>query len=220
MPEQSDESQNASLLSGITEQAEVEVKKIAEDAERQAKEIVEGARKRAETIHQDAEEKGRKQAEGILKKNAQAIEAEQRKLRLKAQEELFDKAMGRVKEKLQELTERPDYPSILKGWIVEGALGLSEDALKVNASKRELGMITDNLLREVEADVKTVTGRSVKIERTDQPPLQKQGIFLTAREGRLAFNNLADARLERYSTVIRRMIYQHMEPSESKVSKG
>ncbi|MCF7947650.1 MAG: hypothetical protein K9M94_03525 [Spirochaetia bacterium] len=215
MPEQSKESQNTSLLSGISEQAKAEVKKISEDGERQAKEIVEGARKKAESIREDAEEKGRKQAEGILEKNAQAIEAEQRKLRLKAQEELFNKTMGRVKEKLQALTERSDYRSILKGWIAEGAIGLSEDTLKVNASERELKLITDNVLREAEAEVKSVTGRSVKIERTDQPPLQKQGVFLTAREGRLAFNNLAEARLERFSTVIRRMIYQHMEPSES-----
>jgi len=215
MPEQNKESQNASLLSGISEQAKAEVKKVSEDAERQAKEIVEGARKRAESIRQDAEEKGRKQAEGILTKNAQAIEAEQRKLRLKAQEELFNKAMRRVKEKLQALTGRSDYSSILKGWIAEGAIGLSEDALKVNASEQELKLITNDVLQEAEAEVKSVTGRSVKIERTEKPPLQKQGVFLTAREGRLAFNNLAEARLERYSTVIRRMIYQHMEPSES-----
>src|SRR6056297_211235 len=214
MPEQNEESQNASLLSGISEQAKAEVKKVSEDAERQAKEIVEGARKRAESIRQDAEEKGRKQAEGILTKNAQAIEAEQRKLRLKAQEELFNKAMRRMKEKLQALTERSDYRSILKGWIVEGAIGLSEDALKVNASEQELKLITNDVLREAEAEVKTVTGRSVKIERTAQSPLQKQGVFLTAREGRLAFNNLAEARLERYSTVIRRMIYRRMESSD------
>ena len=214
MPEQNEESQNASLLSGISEQAKAEVKKVSEDAERQAKEIVEGARKRAESIRQDAEEKGRKQAEGILTKNAQAIEAEQRKLRLKAQEELFNKAMRRVKEKLQALTERSDYRSILKGWIVEGAIGLSEDALKVNTSEQELKLITNDVLREAEAEVKTVTGRSVKIERTAQSPLQKQGVFLTAREGRLAFNNLAEARLERYSTVIRRMIYRRMESSD------
>ncbi|MDZ7792304.1 MAG: V-type ATP synthase subunit E family protein [Spirochaetia bacterium] len=214
MPEKSKESQNTSLLSGISEQVEAEVKKISEDAERQAKEIVEGGRKKAESIRRDAEEKGRKQAEGILKKNAQAIEAEQRKLLLKAQEELFSKAMGRVKEKLQALTERSDYRSILKGWIVEGAIGLAEDALKVNASEQELELITDGLLREAEAEVKSMTGRSVKIERTDQPPLQKQGVILTAREGRLAFNNTAEARLDRYSTVIRRMIYQRMEPSD------
>src|SRR6056297_2001635 len=215
MPEQSKESQNTSLLSGISEQAEAEVKKISEDAERQAKEIVEGGRKKSESIRQDAEEKGRKQAEVILKKNAQAIEAEQRKLRLKAQEELFNKAMTRVKEKLQALTEQSDYRSILKGWIAEGAIGLSEDELKVNASEQELKLITDELLREAEAEVKFVTGRSVQIERADGPPLQKQGVFLTAREGRLAFNNLAEARLERYSTVIRRMIYQRMQASES-----
>jgi len=214
MPEQSKESQNTSLLSGISEQAEAEVKKISEDAERQAKEIVEGGRKKSESIRQDAVEKGRKQAEVILKKNAQAIEAEQRKLRLKAQEELFAKAMGRVKEKLQSLTERSDYRSILKYWIAEGAIGLSEDKLRVNASEQELKLITDGLLREAEAEVKSVTGRLVKIERTDQPPMQKQGVFLTARDGRLAFNNLVEARLDRYSTVIRRMIYQRMEPSD------
>lgn len=214
MPEQSEDSQDASLLSGITEQAETEVKKITEEAERQAQEIVEGGRKKAESIRSDAEEKGRKQAEEVLKKNAQAIEAEQRKLQLKARENLFDETLGRVKEKLRALRERRDYSSILKGWIVEAAVGLAEPELEVNAAEQELKLISDEVLQEAEAEVKAVTGRSVKIERADGPPLQKQGIFLTAREGRLAFNNLVEQRLERYSTVIRRMIYQRMEPSD------
>ncbi len=214
MPEQSVDSQDASLLSGITEQSEAEVKKITEEAERQAQEIVEGGREKAEAIRSDAEEKGRKQAEDVLKKNAQAIEAEQRKLQLKARENLFDETLGRVKEKLRALRDRRDYSSILKGWIVEAAVGLGEPELKVNAAEQELKLMSDEVLHEAEAEVKSVTGRSVKIERADGPPLQKQGVFLTAREGRLAFNNLVEQRLERYSTVIRRMIYQRMEPSD------
>lgn len=215
MPEQDEQSQSASLLSGISQQASAEVERIKTETERQAKEIVEGGRKKADTILQEAEEKGSQQYQEILNKNAQAIEAEQRKIRLKTQEELFNKALRRVREKLHALSERPDYGSIVKGWIVEAAIGLSEERLAVNGSKEELRLISDGLLREAEAEVESVTGRNVKIERADAPPLQKQGIFLTAREGRLAFNNLVDARLERYSTVIRRMIYRRMETSES-----
>ena len=215
MPEQSEQSQSASLLTGISQQAGAEVKRIKEESERQAKEIVEGGRKKAETILHEAEEKGSQQYKEILKKNAQAIEAEQRKIRLKTQEELFDKTLQQVRKKLYALRERSDYNSILKGWIVEAAIGLSEEQLTVNASKEELALITDELLREAEAEVKSVSGRSVKIERADAAPLQKQGIFLTAREGRLAFNNLVEARLERYSTIIRRMIYRRMEESEA-----
>ncbi len=215
MSEHSENSQSHSLLSGIAEQAESEVKKIEEEADLQAKEIVEGGRKKAESIRREAEEKGKKQADEIAQKNAQAIEAEQRKSRLKAQEDLFSKALKRVKEKLHALSERSDYSSILKGWIVEAAIGLSEDQLWVNASEQEMALLTDELLKDAESEVKAVTGRSVHIERSDKAPLSKQGVFLTAREGRLAFNNLIEARLERYSTVIRRMIYQRMEPSES-----
>ena len=215
MPKQDDQSQSASLLSGISQEAEDEVKRITQEAERQAREIVEGGRRKAETIGHEAEEKGKQQYDDILKKNEQAIEAEQRKIRLKTQEQLFNQAMRRVKEKLRALTERSDYSSIIKGWIVEAAIGLSEEQLTVNGSETEVELITDDLLRQAEAEVKSNTGRTVKITRADAPPLQKQGIFLTAREGRLAFNNLVEARLERYSTVLRRMIYRRMEPSES-----
>jgi vacuolar-type H+-ATPase subunit E/Vma4 len=211
MPEQSEQLQSTSLLSGISQQAAAEVKRIEEEAERQAKEIVEGGRKKADTILHEAEEKGSQQYREILNKNAQAIEAEQRKIRLKNQEDLFHQALRRVKEKLHALRERSNYSSILKGWIVEGAIGLSEEQLLVTTSNEELTLITDKLLREAEAEVKSVTGRNVTIERAEAAPLQKQGIFLTAREGRLAFNNLVEARLERYSTVIRRMIYRSME---------
>lgn len=215
MPKQDDQSQCASLLSGITQEAEEEVSRISEEAERQAKEIVEGGRKKADTIRHEAEAKGKQQYNEILKKNSQAIEAEQRKIRLKAEEELFAKALGRVKAKLRALSERSDYSSILKGWIVEAAIGLSEEPLTVNASGAEMRLITDDLLRQAEAEVESLTGRTVKIARADAPPLQKQGILLIAREGRLAFNNLVEARLQRYSTVIRRMIYRRMEASES-----
>lgn len=215
MPEQDEHSQSASLLSGISQQASAEVERIKTETERQAKEIVEGGRKKADTILHEAEEKGSQQYQEILNKNAQAIEAEERKIRLKTQEELFHKALRRVREKLHALSEHSDYSSILKGWIVEAAIGLSEERLAVNGSKEELRLISDGLLREAEAEVESITGRSVKIERTDAVPLQKQGIFLTARDGRLAFNNLVEARLERYSTVIRRMIYRRMEESEA-----
>ncbi len=215
MPKQDDQSQSASLLSGISQEAEDEVRRITQETELQAQEIVEGGRRKATAIRHEAEEKGKQQYDETLRKNEQAIEAEQRKIRLKTQEQLFNQAMRRVKEKLRGLTESPDYSSILKGWIVEAAIGLSEEQLTVNGSETEMELITDDLLRQAEAEVKSMTGRRVKIEKADAAPLQKQGIFLTAREGRLAFNNLVEARLERYSTVIRRMIYRRMQSSES-----
>ena len=215
MPKQDDQSQSASLLSGISQEAEDEVRRITQETELQAQEIVEGGRRKAAAIRHEAEEKGKQQYDETLRKNEQAIEAEQRKIRLKTQEQLFNQAMRRVKEKLRGLTESPDYSSILKGWIVEAAIGLSEEQLTVNGSETEMELITDDLLRQAEAEVKSMTGRRVKIEKADAAPLQKQGIFLTAREGRLAFNNLVEARLERYSTVIRRMIYRRMQSSES-----
>ncbi|MFW6360594.1 MAG: V-type ATP synthase subunit E [Spirochaetota bacterium] len=215
MPKQDDQSQSASLLTGITQEAEDEVKRITQETERQAQEIVEGGRRKADTIRHEAEEKGKQHYDDILKKNEQAIEAEQRKIRLRTEEYLFTKTLRRVKEKLRALTERSDYSSIIKGWIVEAAIGLSEERLTVNCSETEIVLITDDLLRQAEAEVKSRTGRTVKLERADAPPLQKQGIFLTARDGRLAFNNLVEARLERYLTVIRRMIYRRMQASES-----
>lgn len=211
MAESGQREQGNSLLNGIAEQAEQEAERIRSAAERQAEEIVENARRKAEAIRQESRDKGQHQAEVIRQKNSQSIEAEQRKRRLKAQEELFALALKKVRESLQNQIGRTEYSDVLRGWVAEGAVGLGQEELEVNASAEERKLLTDQLLQQAEKRAEKETGRQVKISMSQEAPLQKQGVFLTTGNGRLAFNNTIEARLQRYSTVIRKMIYRQIQ---------
>lgn len=204
-------SQSGRLLQGITEQAREESKKIVDDAERQAKEIVEGARKKADSIRKEAEARVEKQGEEIRKKYRQLTETEQRKARLSVQEQLFKDAMQKVREGLAALRGQNGYVEVLKGWIVEGALGLAQDTLRVNASKDDRALLTEGVLKDCGEEVKKQSGRSVKFELSPGTPMERQGVFLSSENGRLAYNNLVEARIQRYSMEIRRMIYRPIQ---------
>ncbi len=214
MAESGQKVQGDKLLGGIAEQAGQEAEQIRSEAERQAEEIVRNARHKAEAIRQESRDKGAHQAEVIRRKNSQNIEAEQRKRRLKAQEELFALALKKVRDSLQNLIGRPEYSDILQGWIAEGAVGLSQEAIEVNASAEERKLITEELLKQAEKQVEKETGQQVKITLSQESPLQKQGVFLTTGNGRLAFNNTIEARMQRYSTMIRKMIYRQIQTEE------
>ena len=207
MAENKRKRQGDRLLEGINRESEQEAQRIMDEAERQAREIVENARKKADAIRQEAREKGERQAEILRKKNTQNIQAEQRKRRLKAQEELFNLAVKKIRDSLQAFIGEPEYSEILRGWIAEAAIGLGQDELIVNSSAAERKILTDSLVKKAEKDIAEQTGRQVKIRVSDDPPLQKQGVFLSTPDGRLAFNNLVEARLQRYSAGIRKMVY-------------
>ena len=214
MAESGQKVQEDRLLNGIAEQAEQEAERIRSEAERQADEIVKNAGRKAEEIRQESRDKGKQQAGIIRQKNSQTIEAEQRKRRLKAQEELFALALKKVRGSLQNLIGQPVYTGILQGWVVEGAVGLGQQELVVNASAEERKLLTDALLKQIEKIAENQTGQQVTISLSQEAPLQKQGVFLTTSNGRLAFNNTIEARMQRYSTMIRKMIYRQIQTEE------
>jgi len=202
------------LLQGIAEQAEQEAARIKQEAETQAREIVENAKRKAETLRQEARAKSEQQAESIRLKNEQNIEAEQRKRQLKAQEELFSLALSKVRETLRKRMDLSDYKEILRAWIVEAAIGLGRDELTANASAEERKLLTGTMLAQAEKEVEKQTGLRVKITLSEDAPLQKQGVSLTSKNGRLAFNNTVEARMQRYATAVRRMIYRQIQADE------
>lgn len=207
---QNEGSDGDKLLEGIASEAREEAERITAEAERQAEEIVRGARNRAESILEDAEAKGEEQAKAIRAKSRQNIETEERKRRLKAEERLFSKAMGMVHRKLEELRESDEYPEVVKGWIVEAALGLGVEEAEVKAPAREGKLIDEQLLHDAEEELRSC-GSKAELRLAEEQLSSGQGVVVAEREGRLSYNNLAEARLQRYAAEVRRMIYEQIK---------
>ena len=67
---------------------------------------------------------------------------------LKEQELLFEAATSEAFRRLAEWVKDPGYREILKGWIVEAAVGLEAEKALVATSQAEARHMDDALLRE------------------------------------------------------------------------
>ncbi|HEX40660.1 MAG TPA: hypothetical protein ENN81_01190 [Phycisphaerales bacterium] len=198
---------NAALLMGIEADAHDEEQRVIREAEQQAAEKRKYARKKADALLEEARQRGRRQADTILRRAASAadLEAKRRVMGFRAQ--AVQDILDRAERKLQAMIDRPEYPSILRRWITEAAIGLDVDAAEVSASQAERALITDDLLAQAAAEVAARTGQQVSLRLSEGRPLSFQGVILTAASGRIAFNNQVKTRMSRNEREIRRLVY-------------
>lgn len=198
----------AALIDGIQADAQAQSEKILEQARVQADEKRKYAEKKIESILKDAQAKGQEQAEVIKRKALSQVELEIKRRSLRFRETLIRDIMDQVKLKLSTLVADRAYPEVLTDWIAEAAQGLGAEAARVNASLKERPLITDALLSRAAKKVNTRTGKTVHLSLSDEPPLEDQGILLTALDGRVAFNNQVKTRMLRRQQAIHHIIYE------------
>lgn len=211
MSDSQSESRRKALLEGIAAEAEEEAEKVRREAERQAEEIRRGAEEKAEQIRRQAEERAEQQARSIRSAKRQEVEAERRKVLLDAKERLFREAMSRLRDRMEELRREESYRQVLLGWTAEAALGLEAQELVFNGGSRERELADESFLRDAGEEVRRAGGGEVSLHLSAEVPLAEQGVVLSSADGRVVFNNRLSARLERYGSMLRRMIYRHIE---------
>jgi vacuolar-type H+-ATPase subunit E/Vma4 len=94
--------------------------------------------------------------------------------------------------------------------IVEAAVGLGANSALVNATVEERALIDESLLEEAKKRVKELTGRDVELRLSTEQPLSRQGVVLTAIDGKTAYNNQVEMRFLRFYPRIRKHIYKKL----------
>lgn len=226
------------LLAGIHEEALQEAEAIVEQAQIAADKRRVAAAQQVERITREAEEQLREQIETIQRTRESNIAVAGRRISLRMRNDLIRTVTEMVQEEFSRMVSLPEYREVLRGWIVEAVLGLGgfpeggsavndsvaesskahASAAEVNASAAELPLINSELLREAESKVKEICGRSVTLNKSGGDPLSAQGVVITSRDGRVAFNNQVRTRLLRSQTEINRLI--HSLDSNSKSGAG
>jgi vacuolar-type H+-ATPase subunit E/Vma4 len=201
------ERDKAALISDIESDARAEAEGIIKEAENQAEEKRRYARKQAESILNDARAKAREQAEAIEKKAVRDAQREAKKKSMLRKAAVVQEVLDRVEQRLATMVERPEYRSILIDWIVEAGIGLGAQKAEVNASEKERALIDDGLLAEATDKIHAATGNPIALTLSDSAPLPAQGVFLTAADGRTAFNNQAKTRMLRSQRKIHALIH-------------
>jgi vacuolar-type H+-ATPase subunit E/Vma4 len=203
-PAQSDA---ASLLNGIIQDVDRQIRELEEEAASYARTRKENAAKQVEEILRKARESADAQCSALIKNAESKVSIERRKMTLRVRDSIIQETLDAARVVCAESIEKPGYDKVLEGWIVEASAGLSAEAATINASREELPLITDALLRRAEKATAEFTGKSVKLRKIEGDPLPAQGVVLTTEGGKLAYNNQVPTRFLRAQTDIRKRIH-------------
>jgi vacuolar-type H+-ATPase subunit E/Vma4 len=198
------------LISGIEKDAKQEAEKIISEAEKRAEELTSHTEKQVRSIRKEAEEKAQVQSEAVTKKVLSGVEIEIKRKTLHMKEKIFSEILGRVKEEFVKRMQKPEYRDILLDWIVEAAVGLGAEEAEVSVSKGESGLVDAQFLKKAEKRAEKISGKKVGLKLSNDSPELRQGVVLTAADGRTAFNNQVSTRLLRKQREIRDMIYREL----------
>ncbi len=203
----SDKPKGDAIISGIETDVLSEERQIIEDAHKQADEKVKYNAKKVESIIKDAEKSAIEQAEQVKKKIMSSLRLELQRNSLNIRNEVMKNIQKKVESKFNSMIGNDNYKTILKNWIVEAAIGLDVPSAVINASEKELPLISEQVVAEVSKVVSQKTGKQVSLKLSKEPPLSFQGVVLTSENGHMAFNNQVKTRILRKEREIRMAIY-------------
>lgn len=196
----------AALIAGMKADAHNEAETILREARAQAEEKRKAGLKRVDALLQEAEAKGRQQAEIIMKKASSEVDMEIKRRSLRLQRDLLREITHRVETRLATLIETPSYRDTLLDWITEAALGLGAEAAQVHTTAAERPLIDEALLKTAAERIKARGGPDVTLTMSPARPLSGQGVLLIAADGRTAFNNQVKTRMLRCQRQMQRLI--------------
>lgn len=198
------------LITGIEQEASGEAERIITDAKKQAEERIAVAQRQAQSILEEAGRRAEEQSRNARAKILAGLKIEIKRRSMRVRESVLQEAIGRAKSEVRAMASRPGYREVLQNWIVEAAVGLGAGSAVVNGSALERPLIDDAMLRSACRRVRELTGREVRLELSGDPPMTRQGVVLTASDGKTAFNNQVETRFVRYHPLIRSLIYEKL----------
>jgi len=202
------EKEKAALISGIEADARTEEQEIIKQAEKQAVEKRKYAEKKIESVLEDARKEAQEQAEAAKKKIFSGLKLELKRRSMRIQDSIMQEVKDKAEQKINSMTNETSYREVLINWITEAAIGLDTDSAQINALEKERTLINDQLISETEQKIQTKTGRKITLRLADAVALRRQGVVVTAADGRTAYNNQVKTRIQRKEREIRMLIYE------------
>jgi len=138
------------IKSKILEDAKAEANKIISEAKGEEAKILEKAKEEAEKRKAEILKRGEKEAEMTKSRIISEAKLEANKKLLEAKEEIIEMAINKLKEELAKLPEQSDYKDKLIKLIKDGAVSLGGGELVVRLNKRDLDLIEDSTLWNLE----------------------------------------------------------------------
>ena len=204
----------AALIAGIETDAANEAKSIIDEADKRAQEKLKYGQKKVDSILAEAEKKGKEQAQAVKRKIISDVDLHIKRSSLHMRDTVIKKVIKDTQSRLFNMIGNPEYRNILFNWVVQAVIGLDAESVQVNASAKELPLLTDKFLSEIADTVKKQTNRDVSLVISKTGPVKSQGVVVTSADGHMAFNNQVETRLARKKHEIYSMIYRALFPEK------
>ncbi|MFP4384144.1 MAG: V-type ATP synthase subunit E [Spirochaetia bacterium] len=202
------------LLAEITKSAETEAEAIVRDAENSARQRIESAQAQAERIKRETRERAEERAREIKKARTANLEVQRKRILLHRQEELSKLVIERVLSNMRKLVRTPEYRDTFAASAAEACAGLGTESAVLEVSREEQHLLTDEMATRIQARVKALTGRTVEVNFAESFHTGT-GVIAGSPDGRLLFDNRAEARIERHRNQIRRIIHREIIAKEN-----
>ena len=182
-----------------------EVRDEAEQLKAEAKQKVEAIHKRAQT-QADAESKASldaatQDAERLRSQAVATAQLKARSVQLEHREQLLDRVFKAVKEKLADVTKRPDYDQTAAMLLREALV-----QLRVNKAEVRADQATQNVLKKKSLDE---ISKELKGQFTLADTLEEgTGVVVDAADGKLNYDNTLETRLNRLQNTLRASVYK------------
>jgi vacuolar-type H+-ATPase subunit E/Vma4 len=197
------------IIQGILSDANGEAERILSEARESVDARRRGLEQRERTIESDARERAEREATRIRERTERAVAQEERQARLALQQRMYADAQEEARRRLSMLVNGEEYPAILRGWIVEAAIGLGAAEAVVSCSEPERAAC-EQALAAAEAELHDLTGAPVSLRMAEEGRLSDQGVVLTDPAGELTFGNRVSDRLRRYDAEIRGAVHHRL----------
>jgi vacuolar-type H+-ATPase subunit E/Vma4 len=190
----------------IRKDAQEEIERTLGKAELSSKKKLEEMEKRGTSLVRQATETAETQAKGLEAKAMADVALELRRTALKAQGEIVEEVLARVREKLRELKGSDDYRDFLKALAAQGIAVLGEDGCVLAPGKEDADLFTPEFVRAVEKSVGKELGRTIKVRVSPEQGVKGQGVRVYSESGTVLFDNMLESRMERLGDELRGII--------------
>ncbi len=202
------------LIHGIEEQTQGEIDKIREELARLETDRKGRVDRELESIRKKTDEYAASQIDKAKRAAAASVATECHKIELEARERFFKQVLRTAESRLRSQIADNGYSAVLKDWIVEAAVGLAANEAEVSTTEAEHDLCRQ-VLDEAAAEASRLLGTTVRLELSNTVLKGGQGVVLTSRSGRTAYNNQVRTRMMRRETVIRKIIYEELSRAQA-----
>jgi len=188
------------LKSKILEDAEKEAEEILKEAEEEAQKILAKAEEEAERIRREILERAKREAEVRARRIIAQARLEVKQREAQVRERYINEAIERAKKKIEEMRGSKEYLEFLHENAMTAVKAIDADEVVLRAPEDDI-----TYLEELLPDIRAETGKDVEL---GDPIDATAGVVAESADGKEAFDNTVDAKLERMRPTIVREVSQ------------